>query len=386
MGALDGIRVLDLTRLLPGPFASLVLADLGATVDKVEDTEQGDYLRHLPPMIGDANAAFGMLNRGKRSIVLNLKDARGRETFETLLGGYDVLFEQFRPGVLARLGFAPERLRERFPRLVICSLTGYGQTGPLAKQPGHDMNYIARSGILGHQGKPGVAPDVPGFQVADISGGMWSVIGILAALMERQKTGQGAWVDIAMSEGTLPFNLIGLAASMAGQPPKRGEGQLTGGIAPYGIYATKDARFITFAALEPKFWMKFAALHGLEPSMSDLVCGEHQPTLKAKLATIFATKDAAEWSAFGATNDIPIEVVIEPHEIVNDAHLEARGVLFEREVNGARVPQFRTPVSPDSVREATLAAAQGADTRQILAEAGLSEGAIDELVRAGVAR
>lgn len=386
MGALDGIRVLDLTRLLPGPFASLVLADLGATVDKVEDTEQGDYLRHLPPTIGDANAAFGMLNRGKRSLVLNLKTPRGREVFEAMLGGYDVLFEQFRPGVLARLGFAPADLRTRFPKLVICSLTGYGQTGPLASQPGHDLNYIARSGIFGHQGKEALPPDVPGFQTADISGGMWSVIGILAALMERQRSGEGAWVDIAMSEGTLPFNLIGLAASMAGQPPKRGQDQLTGGIAPYGVYAAMDGRFVTFAALEPKFWMKFSGLFGLTPSMSDLVPGEHQTALKLGLASIFATKDAAEWALFGTANDIPIEVVLEPHEVVTDEHLNARGLLFYREQGGARVPQLRTPVSPESVRSARLAPTQGADTREILREAGLSADSIDELIRSGVAR
>jgi alpha-methylacyl-CoA racemase len=385
MSALEGVRVLDLTRLLPGPLASLVLADLGATVDKVEDAEQGDYLRHLPPQIGGSNVAFGMLNRGKRSLVLDLKRPEGRAAFERLLPTYDVLFEQFRPGVLARLGFPIEALRAKHPRLIVCSLTGYGQTGPLAQRAGHDLNYVARSGILGHQGDE-QGPQVPGFQTADVSGGMWSVIGILAALLERAKTGRGTHVDVAMSEGTVPFNVIGLAASMAGQAPTRGGDQLTGGIAPYGVYRTSDDRFVTIAALEPKFWLKFAALFGLSPQMSDLVPGPHQAELKASVASIFRDKDAAAWARVAMDNDLPIEQVVAPEDVPRDPHLEARGVLFTRDSPAGPVPQFRTPVSPDAVRTARLAVRPGADTRAILAEAGLSSDEIDALLASGAVK
>jgi crotonobetainyl-CoA:carnitine CoA-transferase CaiB-like acyl-CoA transferase len=385
MGALEGVRVLDLTRLLPGPFASLVLADLGATVDKVEDADQGDYLRHLPPQIGGSNVAFGMLNRGKRSLVLDLKRPEGRAAFERLLPTYDVLFEQFRPGVLARLGFPVEELRAKHPRLIVCSLTGYGQTGPLAQRSGHDLNYVARSGILGHQGDER-GPQVPGFQTADVSGGMWSVIGILAALLERARTGQGAHVDVAMSEGTVPFNVIGLAASMVGQAPARGGDQLTGGIAPYGVYRTSDDQLMTIAALEPKFWLKFSGLFGLSAQMSDLVPGPHQAELKASVAAIFRDKDAATWAEVATANDLPIERVLAPGDIPHDPHLAARGVLFTRESPGGPVPQFRTPVSPESVKTARLAGRAGEDSRSILAEAGLSSTEIDALVASGAVR
>jgi alpha-methylacyl-CoA racemase len=385
MAALEGVRVLDLTRLLPGPFASLVLADLGATVDKVEDPDQGDYLRHLPPQIGGSNVAFGMLNRGKRSIVLDLKRPEGRATFERILPTYDVLFEQFRPGVLARLGFPIDALREKHPRLIVCSLTGYGQTGPLAQRSGHDLNYLARSGILGHQGDDR-GPQVPGFQTADVSGGMWSVIGILAALLERAKTGKGRHVDVAMSEGTVPFNVIGLAASMVGQAPARGADQLTGGIAPYGIYRTSDDRFMTLAALEPKFWLKFAALFGLHPQLSDLVPGPHQLELRASVSAIFRAKTASTWDEVAISHDLPIELVLAPEEVSRDPHLAARGILFTREGDGGAVPQFRTPVSPDSVRTARLAGRAGEDSRAILAEAGLSASDIDALVASGAVR
>jgi crotonobetainyl-CoA:carnitine CoA-transferase CaiB-like acyl-CoA transferase len=326
-----------------------------------------------------------MPTRGKRRLVLDPKRPAGRAAFERLLPTYDVLFEQFRPGVLARLGFPIEALRAKHPRLIVCSLTGYGQTGPLAQRSGHDLNYVARSGILGHQGDE-QGPQVPGFQTADVSGGMWSVIGILAALLERAKTGQGAHVDVAMSEGTVPFNVIGLAASMVGQAPARGADQLTGGIAPYGVYRTRDDRFVTFAALEPKFWLKFAALFGLSPQLSDLVPGPHQDELKSSVAGIFREKDSASWAELATTHDLPIEPVLGPEEVPGDPHLQARGVLFTRESAAGPVPQFRTPVSPDSVRSARLAARAGEDSRAILAEAGLSAEEIDALLASGAVR
>src|SRR3954471_8924918 len=182
MQPLKGIRILDLSRLLPGPFATLVLADLGATVDKIEDTGGGDYLRHMPPQVAGESAAFQLLNRGKRSAVIDLKKPEGRAAMKRLVGAYDVLFDQFRPGVLARLGLGHDELRAAHPRLVICALTGYGQTGELAQKAGHDLNYLARSGVLGAQGPVDGPPQVPGFQLADFSCGMWSVVAILAAL------------------------------------------------------------------------------------------------------------------------------------------------------------------------------------------------------------
>jgi alpha-methylacyl-CoA racemase len=254
---LEGVRVLDLTRLLPGPFASLVLADLGATVDKVEDPHGGDYLRHMPPAMGDANGAFQLLNRGKRSVVLDLKHAQGRAALLDAVASYDVLFEQFRPGVLDRLGLGHATLRARNPRLVVCALTGYGQSGPLAPRAGHDLNYLARAGILGATGPTAGPPQVPGFQLADVSGGLWSVIGILAALARRERTGEGEVVDIAMCDATVLFAATSFGGALAGHPGGRGDEILTGGIAPYCTYATQDGGAIALGSLEPKFWMAF---------------------------------------------------------------------------------------------------------------------------------
>src|SRR5262249_51900817 len=189
MRPLTGVRVLDLSRLIPGPFATLVLADLGATVDKIEDAAGGDYLRHVPPQVAGSSVAFHLLNRGKRSAILDLKHPAGRDAFRRLATRYDVLFDQFRPGGLPRLRLGYEVLCADNPRLIVCALTGYGQTGPLVNRAGHDLNYLARAGLLGAQGPADRAPQVPGFQMADVSGGMWCAIAILAALAERAQTG-----------------------------------------------------------------------------------------------------------------------------------------------------------------------------------------------------
>ncbi|MBK8941634.1 MAG: CoA transferase [Polyangiaceae bacterium] len=384
---LDDVRVLDLSRLLPGPFATLVLADMGATVDKIEDPGQGDYLRHMPPQVGEQNVAFGMLNRGKRSAVLDLKRSEGQRALSQMVGTYDVLFEQFRPGVLARLGLDPATLRERHPRLIICSLTGYGQTGPLAMRAGHDLNYLARAGVLGAQGPASQAPQLPGFQLADISGGLWSVVAILAALRHRDHTGEGAWLDIAMSEGTVPFYLTSLGAALAGHPGRRGDEQLTGAIAPYGVYPTKDGRWLTLAALEPKFWITFCSTFGREPSMSDLVPGEHQVQVKAWVEGVTRAKTVDEWRAYAGTHDVPIEPVLSLDEVAGDEHLAARQVFTKIATPDGDVPQVRTPVTPRrEPSETKLAPRQGEQTRLILEQAGLAGAVIDELFAAGVAR
>lgn len=381
MTALTGVRVLDLSRLLPGPFATGVLADMGATVDKIEDPHGGDYLRGLPPLVGDENAAFAILNRGKRSGVLDLKDPRGVAALKKLLPRYDVLFEQFRPGVLARLGLAPETLMQEHPRLIVCSLTGYGQTGPMRDRAGHDLNYIARSGLLGAQGPDGGTPPPPGFQVADVSGGMWCVIGILGALVERARTGQGKYLDVAMSEGTLPFAVMSLANALAGEGKAHGTEVLTGGIAPYNTYATKDGRAVALAALEPKFWITFAKHAGIPASLDDLLPGPHQAASKARLAALFAEKTLAEWIAWSDGKDCLLEPVLTPAEAVADAHLNARRMFPSQ---GER-RTMRSPVtSPDAILGSGPRA--GEHTREILRDAGLDEAEIAALIDAKVAR
>ncbi|MBL8717312.1 MAG: CoA transferase [Myxococcales bacterium] len=380
---LEGVRVLDLTRLLPGPFATLVLADMGASVDKIEDPHGGDYLRHMPPQLGDQNAAFLALNRGKRSMVLDLKRPEGRATLERLLPRYDVLVEQFRPGVLDRLGLSHARLRTEFPHLVVAAITGYGQTGPLAHRAGHDLNYLARSGVLGLTGPESGPPQPPGFQLADVAGGLWAVIGLLGALRAREATGQGAVVDIAMSEGTLPFAMAQLGAIAVNGTAVRGGEALTGGIAPYATYATKDGRWVSLGALEPKFWKSFCDGAGLDLDMTAMMPGAHQPALRARLTEVFATRTRDEWAAFGAERDCCLEPVLEPHELASDPHLVARGILHKQSTPWGESTQVRLPVAPPAEAPAP---AMGEHTRTILGEGGFSAEEIDALVSGNVVR
>ena len=385
MQPLASVKVLDLSRLLPGPLASLVLADLGAQVDKIEDAAGGDYLRVMPPLIGDTSSAFLALNRNKRSAVLDLKKARARDALLRMVRGYDVLLEQFRPGVLERLGLSHETLLGENPKLVVCALTGYGQDGPLSSRAGHDLNYLARAGVLGQQGPSDGAPAVPGFQLADVSGGLYAVIGIMGALAERERTGKGQVVDVAMIETAMPFAIAGFGLSFGGQALSRGDEALTGGIAPYQTYATKDGRAMSLAALEPKFWMAFAAGVGHDVDMSDLVPGPHQAELKAKLRTIFAGKTQSEWVQFAAERDCCLEPVLSPEEARRDPHLAARGMFFEMGSPWGAIPQMRTPLTPKD-RPHAPPPKQGEHTEAILRDAGIDEEEIAALRADGAIR
>ncbi|HEY8086776.1 MAG TPA: CaiB/BaiF CoA-transferase family protein [Polyangiaceae bacterium] len=385
-GALAGVRVLDLTRLLPGPFASLVLADLGASVDKLEDPGAGDYLRVTPPLAaGDTSTTFLALNRGKRSACLDLKKPSAKAALLRMVERYDVLFEQFRPGVLDRLGLSHATLMAANPRLIVCALTGYGQDGPLAQRAGHDINYLARAGVLGMQGPAGGPPQVPGFQLADFSGGLWSVIGILAALHERAKTGKGSVVDVSMTEAAMGFALASLGRFFGGHSPVRGDEPLTGGLAVYGTYATKDGKYVSLGALEPKFYLAFFAGVGMEPDAGAIFPGPHQDTLREKLRGVFLSRTRAEWEAFGKQHDCCLEPVLEPEELRNDDHLKARGLFFEMDSPWGRIGQLRTPLAE---RGATYAPPpkQGEHTIAILREAGLDDAAIAAMRAEGAAR
>ncbi len=377
MAALDGIRVLDLTRLLPGPFASLVLADLGAQVDKLEDVFAGDYLRHNPPLVDEQGAAFHALNRGKRSLALDLKNPAGVDAFLKLLPRYDVLFEQFRPGVLDRLGLGHQALLTRHPRLVLCALTGYGQHGPLRDRAGHDLNYLGRAGLLGLQGPADGPPALPAFQLADVSGGLWSVIAILAALRERETTRKGQVLDIAMVDSVLPFATIALGKLLGGELPTRGQELLTGGIAPYNTYRTQDGEFVSVAALEPKFLMRLCQAAGIEADLSALLPGPHQAPLMARFREVFAARTRAEWEAFNAEHDCCVEPVLRPDELMHDAHLLARET-FVGAADGSPTTFYRTPVT--AKRPAFEAAPRhGEHSERILADAAFTPEEIAEL-------
>lgn len=378
---LAGVRVLDLSRLLPGPMATLILADMGARVDKVEDPGSGDYLRHMPPGIDGTSGAYCLLNRDKRSVVLDLKHPQGAATLLRMVKTYDVLVESFRPGVLQRLGLPHQKLLEANPRLVVCSITGYGQTGPLAFRAGHDLNYLARAGVLGVTGPADRPPALSGAQMADIAGGaLWAVTAILGALLARTRTGTGQIVDISMTEGSIPLAVFALGVFAAqGHGPARGRSHLDGGIAPYQTYRTRDGRFVALAALEPKFWQSFCEGVGIEPDMEALVPGPHQTQWHQRLQALFASRTLAEWEAFARSRDCCLEPVLELQELPDDPQHRARRVFFELE----GIVHFRTPVgAPDASH--FLARPAGADTDAVLSEAGFSDTEISALREAGV--
>jgi crotonobetainyl-CoA:carnitine CoA-transferase CaiB-like acyl-CoA transferase len=391
MTPLAGIRVLDLSRLLPGPLASLVLADLGAQVDKIEDAAGGDYLRAMPPYASGTEDAeptstiFLALNRNKRSAVVDLKEPAARDVFLRMVRSYDVVLEQFRPGVLDRLGLSHRVLLEENPRLVVCALTGYGQTGPLKDRAGHDLNYLARGGVLGLQGPPDGPPTVPGFQLADVSGGLYSVIGIMGALMERAASGKGRIVDVAMIETAMPFAIAGFGVLFGGQAPARGADTITGGIAPYQTYTTKDGRAMSLGSLEPKFWLQFCTGIGRTAEMSDLVPGPHQTSLKEKLRAVFAERTLADWLAFAAERDCCLEPVLTPEEAMRDPHLIARKMFFSLGSPWGPIAQMRTPLTATD-RPHMPPPRRGEHTDAILREAGIDDDEIARLRATGAIR
>ncbi|MEO8877972.1 MAG: CaiB/BaiF CoA-transferase family protein, partial [Polyangiaceae bacterium] len=252
------------------------------------------------------------------------------------------------------------------------ALTGYGQDGPLAKRAGHDINYLARAGVLGFQGPANGPPQLPGFQLADIGGALWSVVGILAALADREKTGKGSIVDISMLESSMGFAAVSYGMMVAGVMPKAGDEALTGGLAIYGTYGTKDARAMSLGALEPKFWSAFAAQIGHEMSMGDFTVGPHQVELKQKLAKIFSKKTQAEWIAISHEGDFCLEPVLLPNELREDPQIAARGIFFDLATHWGNSQQMRTPVTPRDAQHRPPPR-HGEQTAEILREAGLTE-------------
>jgi alpha-methylacyl-CoA racemase len=329
MSALQGIRVLDLSRLLPGPFATQLLVDLGAEVIKIEDPQGGDYLRHMPPQLEDgACVVFHALNRGKKSVCLDLKDAADRGRFLALVRTADVVVESFRPGVLDKLGLAPASLREANPRLVVCSISGYGQAeGPYRLKAGHDVNYLSRAGALGMMREPTLLP----VQVADLAGGaLPAALQICAALVGRARSGQGALIDVSMTHNV--FGLLSTSfarKSAAAEDIGGGRDLLVGRVPCYGVYPCADG-FISVGSLEPKFWYGLCAALEL-PSLRDrgMDSGEEGDEVRAILAERFRTKTRAEWTALIAAHDVCVEAVRTPEEALADPGFQSVEVLVE---------------------------------------------------------
>ena len=390
---LSDIRVLDLSRLLPGGFCSLLLADFGAEVLKVEDTGMGDYIRWSPPYYEGADdsaksALYLALNRGKRSIRLNLKEERGREVLLKLAREYDVLLESFRPGVLDRLGVGYERLKEENPGLVYCAITGYGQDGPYRDRSGHDMNYLGLIGLLGLTGEKDGPPIQSGGQIADIGGGaLMAAFGIMAALHERRSSGQGQLVDVSMADGSLSWlSLVAARYLCDGAVPRRGELELAGGLICYRPYACKDG-WVTLGALEPKFWQAWCRGVGRE----DLIERQFDrpgSEAHAEAERVFLERTRDEWQEFATHNDCCLEPVLDLDEALDSELVKAREMVVELDQPGAGpVRQVGVPIklsrTPGEV--SAPGPALGEHTDKVLATLGYSQDEIDALKESGAA-
>jgi alpha-methylacyl-CoA racemase len=384
---LAGVRVLDLTRLLPGPMATLHLADLGADVVKVEDTGAGDYARdmgHGEPGMSDF---FRLLNRNKRAIRIDLKRAGGRDAFLKLAQGADVVVEGFRPGVMAKLGLGYGALAAVNPRLVLCSITGYGQDGPYRDRAGHDINYIGYAGVGNEIGAQGGPPVVPNFQIADLLGGaLVPAMGILAALLDARSCGRGRHVDVAMTDAVLAHAILPLMDVLEhGRTPPRGTTMLSGGLACYNVYRTRDGRWMAVGALERKFWETLCDILGCpELKASHVVYGEKARAAKERLAAIFATRTRDEWAETFASADCCVTPVLEMHEALANEQLRARGMVVERDGLAHFAPPMK--LSGMSFDPGRPAPAPGEHTGEILREAGYGGAEIEAMKKGGVIR
>jgi alpha-methylacyl-CoA racemase len=396
---LEGIRVLDLSRLLPGGFCSLLLADFGAEVLKVEDTGMGDYIRWSPPYVEGADdsaksALFLSLNRNKRSIRIDLKHERGREALLALVREHDVVLESFRPGVLDRLGVGYERMREVNPGIVYCAISGYGQDGPKRDASGHDMNYLGLVGLLGLTGARGGEPVQAAGQIADLGGGaLMAAFGILAALHERDGgagqsgSGVGQVVDVSMADGALSWLAMVAGAHFAdGSVPRRGELPLAGSLICYRPYECADG-WVTLGALEPKFWQAWCRGVGREDLIERQFEGPGSEA-HAQVVALFKARTRADWQRFTGEHDCCLEPVLELDEALDSELVRAREMVVTLDQPGVAggVRQLGIPVKlartpGDHAR--LPGPALGEYTEQALAEAGYSAEEIAALLESG---
>jgi len=346
MASLDGLHVLDLSRLLPGPLCTMILGDLGADVVKVEQPEIGDYARFAPPLIGDTGSAFLMLNRNKRSITLNLKNAEAKEILLKLATKADVFVESYQPGVAERLGVGYPAIRKVNEHIIYCSISGYGQTGPYRDLVGHDLNYAAYSGAIGATGLKGGPPVIPAIQISDIQSAIYAAVAITAALYRREKTGEAEFIDVSLMDTAVASMIMPLSFHFAGASTERGESFLSGGAPFYNVYETKDRRFISIASLEPKFWVELCNALGVEEYQDQqIVSAQVSQQIRADLAEKFREKKRDEWVKILNEREIPCAPVYDVSEVPADPQVRARKMIFEMETEAfGKLNQLATPI------------------------------------------
>lgn len=388
-GPLAGLRVLDLSRLLPGGYCTLLLADLGADVLKVEEPGKGDYLRWMPPYASTGEGAMHLaLNRGKRSMTLNLKLSQGRDVLRELVRQADVLVESFRPGVMDRLGVGWEALSSDNSRLVYVAISGYGADGPYADRAGHDINYLGYAGALSFSGHPDAGPWQPGLQIGDLGGGgLMAAVAVLAALQARNVTGAGQFCDVSMTDGVLSWLTLAAGAYAAtGVPPRVGTETLNGGLACYGLYRCADGGYVTVGALEPQFFTALCTGLGAEELVPWHLDPARQADLRARLEAVFATRTRDEWLALLVPADCCVGPVNDLAEAYADPQVAARGMVVPQVLaDGTAFPQVgvvpRLTGTPGRV--GGVASPLGADTDAVLADLGWDEAGIAALRGAG---
>jgi len=386
MGALDGVRILDLSRLLPGPLCTMILGDLGADIIKVEQPQIGDYARSVPPFIGETGALFLMLNRNKRSITLNLKKSEAREVIHKLAKRSDVFVESFQPGVAERLGVGYQAIKLTNERIIYCSISGYGQTGPYRDLVGHDLTYTSYSGAIGATGVEEGPPVIPAIQIADIQGGIYATVAILAALYRRESTGKGDFIDISLTDAAVASMILPVSFHLAGLPTGRGKLALSGAVPFYNVYKTADGRFIAIAPLEAKFWIELCETLGLEKYEDKQYATDEMGPMRNDLARILVQRSRDEWVKILGQRSIPCAPVYDVDETLNDPHVRSRDLIFQLDTEPyGELTQLATPIrmlqSPRSVRSPPPEL--GEHTSQILQDLGYNASHLERLREIG---
>lgn len=380
---LDGICVLDLTRLLPGPYATQLLADMGAEIIKIEDPEVGDYARFTEPMAPNGlGALFSSVNNGKKSVTINLKSDRGRDVFYRLVEEADVVFEQFRPGVAERLDVGYETVREYNSEIVYCSLSGYGQDGPYRDRVGHDLNYVGIAGLVDmtRQEADG-PPTIPGYPIGDMAGGVFSALSILGALLSRELgTADGNYIDVSMMEAVVSFSQAVTPVALYGGTPRPGQTTLTGQLPCYDIYQTKDGRYITIAALEPKFWERLCTELDVEHLIDHHLAGDEatRRAVREELAEIFQSKTREEWEKRLGGKEVMFGPVKRMAEVVEDPQIQSRNIIKTTDGEPPRVG-YPAKVTDGLDGGTESVPSMGEHTAEVLEDVGFDADDIDAL-------
>ena len=386
---LAGLKVLDFTTLLPGPYATQLLADMGAEVLRIESPTRPDLVKLMPPFVGSGtdkvSAAHATLNRNKQSMAIDLKHESAKEIIHKLLPEYDIVIEQFRPGVMQRLGLDFETLKAIQPKLIYCSITGYGQTGPLKDRAGHDINYLALSGLASFSGREDTGPVLSGTQIADIAGGSHhAAMAIMAAVIQRATTGEGQYLDISMSDAAMALTtMFGSNAMTSREDPSYGQEMLNGGLF-YDYYQTSDQRHISIGSLEPNFALALLTLLELDEWKSKIADQSHQTQqlLKAAISEKVAAQSLAYWQAAFAKIDACVEPVLTLNEAFKHPHFIARGMVTQAlDGNNNKIEQVDTALPFKRTQPHQAGKKLGADTLIIMQQLGYSDEQITTLTK-----